>query len=95
MGSVDPQRRADARERTRRDVERRRRRDPSGGFWAALSLVGAVGWPIVILTVGGAWLGHLLDMKWRSGVSLTLFLLTAGAFLGSLAALRTLRSRRS
>lgn len=87
----DPFRRADARDRTRRDIERRRRREPGGRFWTSLALIGSVGWPIVLLSTGGALLGRYLDSRWQTGIRFTLTLLTVGTAVGTFIAFRTLR----
>ncbi len=84
-------RRTDTRERTRRDLDRFRRRETGGRFWRSLALVGSVGWPIVLLSTGGALLGRYLDARWRTGVHFTLILLTLGTVLGSFIAYRALR----
>ena len=84
-------RRADARERTRKDLARLARRDPSGRFWRSLALIGSVGWPIVVLATGGALLGRYLDARFDTRVRFTLMLLTLGTTFGSYAAYRTLR----
>jgi len=81
----------DTRERTRRDLERLRRREPAGKFWRSLALVGSVGWPIVLLAIGGAMGGRFLDRRFASGVRFTLMLLTVGTVAGTLIAFRTLR----
>lgn len=82
-------RRADARERTRRDLDRLRRREPGGRFWRSLALIGSVGWPIVLLATGGALLGRYLDERFGTGVRFTLALLTVGTAVGSLIAFRS------
>lgn len=87
--------RGDARERTRVDLERLRRREPGGGFWRSLALVGSVGWPIVLLATGGALLGHALDVRWGTGIRVALLMLTAGTVAGSWAAFRSLRRNGS
>ncbi|MCA8960112.1 MAG: AtpZ/AtpI family protein [Planctomycetes bacterium] len=85
-------RRSDARERTRRDFVRLRRREPGGGFWNSLVLVGSVGWPIVLLATGGAWLGRSLDRRFDTGVRLTLLLVVIGASVGTSIAFRNVRA---
>lgn len=85
---------ADTRERARRDFDRLRRREP-GGFWRSLALIGSVGWPIVLLAIGGAFLGRNLDARWSTGVRFTLMLLTVGTVAGSLIAYHSVRERRS
>lgn len=84
-------RRDDARERARRDVERHQHREPGGGFWHGVALVGSVGWPIVLLATGGALLGRHLDARWGSGVRCTLALLALGTTVGTWIAFRATR----
>jgi len=84
-------RRPDVRERTRRDIDRLGRREPGGRFWHSLALIGSVGWPIVLLSTGGALLGRYLDERFDAGIRLTLTLLMLGSVLGSFIAYRTLR----
>jgi len=86
-----PGRRPDPRERARRDLSRFRRRESGNRFWHSLSLIGTVGWPIVLLATGGALLGRHLDGRLHTGVHLTLILLTLGTALGCFAAYRSLR----
>lgn len=83
-------RRPNARERTRRDIEHRRLREPGDRFWRSFALIGSVGWPIVLLATGGAMLGRVLDGRFGTGVRLTLMLLTMGTVLGTVVAYRTL-----
>lgn len=87
----EPFRRADARERARRDIDRLRRREPGNRFWRSLALVGSVGWPIVLLSTGGALLGRYLDGRCGTGIRLTLTLLAVGTAVGTFIAFRTLR----
>lgn len=84
-------RREDARRATRRDVDRFQRRAPGGRLWRSLGLIGSVGWPIVLLSTGGAILGHTLDRRWGTGVRFTLLLLFIGTILGAAIALRALK----
>ena len=87
----DSLRRGDARDRTRKDLDRLRRREAGGRFWRSLALIGSVGWPIVLLATGGAILGGYLDGRFATGVRFTLMLLTLGTVAGSFIAYRTLR----
>ena len=88
-------RRPDARRSLERDVSRLRRREGSGAtFWRSLSVIGAVGWPIALGTVGGALLGRLLDARLGTGIRFTLMLLTAGVLLGSFLAWKALGRER-
>jgi predicted F0F1-ATPase subunit len=88
-------RRGDARERSRRDLDRLARRANGNGFWRSLALIGSVGWPIVLLATGGALLGRRLDTRFQTGVRFTLILLTVGTIAGSVIAYRALRENGS
>lgn len=84
--------RPDLRKAWQRDLERRTgREDSDAAFWRSLRVLGAVGWPIVVATAGGAMLGHWLDGRWGTGIHFTLALLVGGAVAGSLVAYRALR----
>ncbi len=84
--------RGDPRDRTGRDLERlARRRSP--GLAASIALIGSVGWPIVLLAVGGAVLGRYLDSRWNLGIAATLILLFLGVGLGTYIAYRSVRGR--
>ena len=73
-----------------RDLSRHARREPGfGTFWRSMAVLGAVGWPIALLAVGGAFLGRWLDLQLRSGIRCTLMLITVGAALGCWQAWRT------
>lgn len=84
-------RRPDPRDRTRRDIERLKRREPGSRFWRSLGLVGSVGWPIVLLSTGGALLGRFVDARFATGIRFTLMLLTVGTVVGCIIAYRALR----
>ena len=76
-------RRRDLRGSVTRDLERLTRREPGdSSFWRSLSVIGAVGWPIVIATVGGALAGRWMHMHWNTGFGLTALLVGAGAAAG-------------
>jgi ATP synthase protein I len=53
-------------------------------------MLGMVGWPIAVSSVGGALLGHYLDTRWHTGVRFTLMLLMGGTVLGAFVAWKTL-----
>jgi len=84
-------RRADVRARTQRELSRYRAREPNTGFWRALSLIGSVGWPIVLLSLAGTFLGRLCDGWLDSGIRCTAVLLFVGAGLGTWTALRSVK----
>ncbi len=87
--------RPDPRRSLERDVGRLERREPSAeSFWRSLSVLGTVGWSIVLPAVAGVWLGHRLDLKLDSGVRFTLMLLVVGVTLGSAVAWRVIREHR-
>lgn len=77
-------RRADLRASLQRDLRRYDRREPGNRtFWQSLSVLGSVGWPIVMATVGGALAGRWLDARWSTGIRFTLMLLVGGAIVGA------------
>jgi len=78
-------------ERTRRDIERLRRREPGGGFARSLALIGSVGWPIVLSATGAAFAGRYLDARLATGVRATLILITLGTVFGCIVAYRSVR----
>lgn len=88
----DGLRRGNARENTRRDLERLSRRRPPS-LAASIALIGSVGWPIVLLAAGGGLLGRYLDGVWHLGIACTLVLVLLGAVLGSWIAYRSLRGK--
>ena len=78
-----------------RDAQRLARREHGhGSFWRSLSVLGSIGWPIVLLAAGGAMLGRWLDARIDSGVSLTAALLVTGALAGSAVAWQVVRGTR-
>lgn len=84
MSEGREKRRRQLRDAVERDLDRRQRREKgSGSFWRSLGIIGAVGWPIVLLTAGGALFGHWLDLRWDAGVRYALLLLTIGVAVGS------------
>jgi ATP synthase protein I len=67
----------------RRDLRRYSQREPGNRtFWQSLGVLGAVGWPIVLATVGGALLGRWLDARWNTGIRFTLFFMMGGVVGG-------------
>jgi ATP synthase protein I len=86
--------RTDPREAVRRDRSRLARREKGHrSFWRSLSVLGMVGWPIALGSIGGALLGRYLDTRYHSGVRCTLMLLTAGVLLGSFVAWKTVTQK--
>jgi predicted F0F1-ATPase subunit len=79
--------RGDLQGRTRKDADRFEKREPPA-FWHSLALIGSVGWPIALGSVGGALLGRMLDHHYETGVRYTLVLLTLGTAVSSFFALR-------
>lgn len=76
--------RPDLKQTFQRDFQRHERRERGHGtFWKSLSILGSVGWPIVLLTAGGAIAGYWLDRRLNSGVRFALIFVTCGALLGS------------
>lgn len=95
MSSRNPNRRDELRGALRRDLARhaRRQRGPAA-FWRSLTLIGAVGWPIALGGLGGAWLGHWLDERWKTGLAVSVLSLFAGIAIGSWAAWRMIWEKR-
>jgi ATP synthase protein I len=89
----DRHRRPDMRAALQRDTSRHTRRDVSHrSFWRSLGVLGMVGWPIAVSSVGGVLLGHYVDAHWHTGVRFTLILLTIGTGIGAFIAWQTLRT---
>jgi predicted F0F1-ATPase subunit len=76
-----------------RDAARVTKPHDHGTLLRAMGLIGSVGWPIALLTCGGAVLGHWIDRRFGSGVSATLTLVTVGALVGSALAARSVRAK--
>ena len=90
----DNHHRKDLRRALKRDFSRHARREEGHrSFWQSLGMLGMVGWPIALASVGGAFAGRYLDDRFQTGVQFTLMLLTAGAMIGSYSAWRTLKGR--
>jgi ATP synthase protein I len=88
-------RRPDLKARFGRDLDRFARREPeASSFWRSLGLLGSVGWPIVLATVGGALAGRWLDAHWDSGIRFTLAFLVGGACVGAAIAWHLVRPER-
>lgn len=78
----DPSR-GDVRHAIERDFRVRSHRQPSEkAFWQWLRVLGSIGWPIALLSVGGALLGHWMDERWNTGVRWALVLLSLGVTAG-------------
>lgn len=60
-------------------------------FWQGLSLVGSVGWMVVVPALLGAFAGRWIDGRWKSGIFWTLSLLCAGLVFGCASAWRQVR----
>ncbi len=86
--------RVDPRAAIQRDSDRlaRRERD-SRSFWRSLGVLGMVGWPIAVGSVGGSLLGRYLDLKLNTGIRFTLMCMVSGVILGSYAAWKTVDQR--
>lgn len=86
--------RVDPRAAVHRDRSRLARRETGHrSFWQSLSVLGMVGWPIAIGSVGGALLGRYLDSNFQGGVRYTLMLMMAGVLLGCFTAWKTVTQK--
>ena len=82
--------RTDPRDAVRRDGARMARRETGHrSFWRSLSVIGMVGWPIALGSVGGTLAGRYLDTRFETGIRFTLMLMMVGVLLGCFAAWRT------
>lgn len=92
--SFPERRRKKLRAAVARDMSRHDRRERSAqSFWHSVAVLGMVGWPIALASVGGAMAGHFLDVRFDTGVHFTLVLLMLGTLLGNLAAWQALKGR--
>ncbi|WDI41706.1 AtpZ/AtpI family protein [Bremerella sp. P1] len=92
--SFPDRRRRKLRAAVQRDISRRGRREHGAqSFWHSLAVLGMVGWPIALASVGGAMAGHYLDVRFDTGVHFTLMLLTLGTLLGCIAAWQALKGK--
>ncbi|RMD94073.1 MAG: AtpZ/AtpI family protein [Alphaproteobacteria bacterium] len=66
------------RERRRREAARR---EEGPALWRHLSILGALGWMIVVPTLLAVLLGRWLDARFGTGVKFTLVLILAGIVL--------------
>jgi ATP synthase protein I len=69
-------------------TRRRRRRAEDSSVLRAVGVVGAIGWMVVLPTVGGGFLGRVLDRRWGTGVLWSAALIVVGAALGAWSAWR-------
>ncbi len=63
-------------------------RAPNHGAWFGLSMMGLIGWSVVVPTLLGTALGYWLDKRYQSEHSWTLALLVAGLTIGCFSAWR-------
>lgn len=95
MSDPDQIKRPDIRSALERDASRHARREVGHrSFWRSLGVLGMVGWPIALSSVGGALLGHYLDSRWNTGVRFTLLLMMIGTGAGSFVAWTTLKPQK-
>lgn len=91
----DDTRRGDLRSGFKRDLTRFTRRERgNASFWEALSVIGTVGWPIVLATAGGALAGRWLHERWNTGIGLTVLLVVIGAVVGMTIMWRVIQPRQ-
>lgn len=60
----------------------RRGKQRPHSFWSAVSLVGLIGWTVVVPMLAGIAVGAWIDRKWPSRLSWTVMLLFAGLAAG-------------
>lgn len=71
-----------------------RARNDKSGNWRAISILGVVGWSVVVPTLIGAVLGAWIDHRWPSRLSWAVTLLIAGLATGCLSAWLRIREDR-
>jgi len=80
--------------RRHRDRREKAAAEPPGRPWKTVAEVGLLGWLIALPTVGGAFLGHLLDRRYDTGVTWALGFLTLGLAVGFYAYWRAVEAGR-
>ncbi|HML17460.1 MAG TPA: AtpZ/AtpI family protein [Bryobacteraceae bacterium] len=68
-----------------------RARAEKRGNWRVISIVGVVGWSVVVPTLAGVAVGAWIDHRWPSRFSWAVILLVAGLVLGCASAWRRIR----
>ncbi len=63
-------------------------------LWRAVSLVGVIGWLVVLPMLAGIAIGTWIDHKWPSRFSWTLMLLVAGLAVGCMNAWKRIKQER-
>lgn len=92
--SISGARRPDPQVSLKRDLDRLEHREQGdASFWRSLGVLGTVGWPIVIATVGGGLAGRWMHAHWHTGAGLTALLVGVGAVLGLIVAWRLIQPR--
>jgi len=71
-----------------------RARGRKEGNWSALSILGVIGWSVVVPTLAGIAAGAWIDRRWPSRFSWTVMLLVIGLALGCVTAWRRVREDR-
>lgn len=94
MRATDWAKRTDLRAAVHRDRARLARREAGHrSFWRAFGVIGMVGWPIALGSVGGTLLGRYLDTRFQTGIRFTLMLMMIGVSVGCFAAWRTVAQK--
>jgi ATP synthase protein I len=72
----------------------RRAKQQPHNFWHAVSLVGLIGWTVVVPMLAGIAVGSWIDRKWPSRLSWTIMLLFAGLAAGCINAWNRIREEQ-
>lgn len=75
-----------------RRMMRARKEKPAG--WSAFSMLGVIGWSVVIPTLVGIALGAWIDHRWPGRFSWTVILLVAGLAAGCVSAWLRIREEQ-
>jgi ATP synthase protein I len=63
-----------------------------GNPWQLFAMIGTLGMEVVLLAVGGAWLGRLLDSAWQTKPIMLTVGILVGIVLGFVSAAYTLKA---
>jgi len=60
--------------------------------WQMIGLIGTIGMEVVLMTLGGGWLGRMLDTRWHTQPVLLITGVMMGLVLGIASAVYTIKA---
>lgn len=63
-------------------------------YWRAISILGVIGWSVVVPALAGVAIGMWIDQRWPAGISWTVTLLLVGLAIGCASAWFRIREDR-